>query len=387
MKRSHHFWGDMSSDSYPTLDTSLSTEALIVGGGIAGLNAVYTLLRLGVKDIALIEARTIGSGSTGHSAGMLVCEPEHGDWHELAEQFGIKNTRLFFNEQRKALTLVRRIIKQQNIDCSATANELLLLARTKGQRAKLAREVLVRNTIDKALLLQGAALCDELSIAGFSEASQVGDALSVNPLQFARGFGAYLARRGVRIFENSPEVKTRGNVVYTTSGRVGFSHLLRTTGTAEQHPKLTNYLTTIAVTRPLTVAERTTLGLIDNDMFVDDERRSFHYGKITTDNRLLIGYGDVATESVDTLQPLHQPHRRDINRFIKRAFPQLDLPIEHAWSATYALSKGLLPLVQIRNNRAVINGGGTQIGSMVAASYATHRLLGKPHPLTPLFDR
>lgn len=387
MKKSRHFWGDMSAGSLPTLSESLATEALVIGGGIAGLTAAYTLLRLGVKDIVLIEAKTIGSGSTGHSAGMLACEPEHGDWHELAEQFGIKNARLFFNEQRKALALVRRIITQGNIDCSASENELLLLARTPGQRAKLAREILTRTTIGKATLLQGTALRDEFTITGFSEAGKVDNALSVNPLLLARGFAAYLIHRGVRIYEHSPEVKTRGNTVHTTSGQVRFTQLVRATGTAEQHPKLTNYLTTIAITRPLTLTERTTLGLIDNDMFVDDEQRSFHYGKITADNRLLIGYGDVATESVDTLHPLHQPHRRDINRFIKRAFPKLHLPIEYAWSATYALSKGLLPLVQIKNNRAIINGGGTQIGSIVAASYATHRLLGKPHPLIPLFDR
>lgn len=375
----------MSASNFSSLNERTTTDTLIIGGGIAGLTAAHTLLRLGVKNIVLVEAGTIGSGATGHSAGMLVCEPEHGTWDHLAKQHGLTTARRFFNEQRKALALVRRIIAKEGINCDAAENELLMLARTPQQHAKLTNEIRTRNTIDKATLLTGARLKHELAIESFFEAGKVDDALSVNPLLFARGFAAALARKGVRIYENSKVLAIKGNTAHTNLGHVRFTSLIRATGITEPHKKLSKYLTTIAVTRTLSTAEQKQIGVIDRDMFIDDEKRSYHYGKITGDQRLLIGYGDVLTTVTETLQPLHRPHIRDISRFLKRAFPQLDLPIEHAWTATFALSSGMLPLVSITGRRALVNGGGTQIGSMVAASYAAHRLVGKPHPLDGIF--
>lgn len=377
----------MSASTFPTLNERTAADTLVVGGGIAGLTAAHTLLRLGVKNIVILEAGTIGSGATGHSAGMLICEPEHGNWHHIAKRFGMTTARRFFNEQRKALALVRRIIVKEGIQCDAAENELLLLARTPQQRAKLAHEIATRNTIDRATLLSSARLKHELAITSFLEAGKVDDALSVNPLLFARGFATALARKGVRIYENSRVLTIQGNAVHTNLGCVRFSNLIRATGITERHKQLTSYLTTIAVTRPLSKAERKQIGVLDQDMFIDDERRSYHYGKITGDQRLLIGYGDVATSATETPQPLHKPHVRDINHFLKRAFPQLSLPIEHQWTAPYVLSSGILPLVSIKGKRAIVNGGGTQIGSMVAAAYAAHRLLLKPHPLDTLFGK
>lgn len=49
----------------------VSTDVLVVGGGIAGVTAAL-LLKRGGKDVVLIEARHIGSGDTGGERAISV---------------------------------------------------------------------------------------------------------------------------------------------------------------------------------------------------------------------------------------------------------------------------------------------------------------------------
>lgn len=46
-------------------------DAVIIGGGIQGLSLAYHLTRLGLTDVCLVEARTLGSGSSGRSATII----------------------------------------------------------------------------------------------------------------------------------------------------------------------------------------------------------------------------------------------------------------------------------------------------------------------------
>ena len=44
-------------------------DVLVIGGGIVGLSVAWQLRQLGVDRVVVLEANTIGSGSTGRAAG------------------------------------------------------------------------------------------------------------------------------------------------------------------------------------------------------------------------------------------------------------------------------------------------------------------------------
>jgi dimethylglycine dehydrogenase len=46
-------------------------RAVVIGGGIVGVNILYHLARLGWSDVALLERRELTSGSTWHAAGLM----------------------------------------------------------------------------------------------------------------------------------------------------------------------------------------------------------------------------------------------------------------------------------------------------------------------------
>ncbi|HBJ32893.1 MAG TPA: FAD-binding oxidoreductase, partial [Dehalococcoidia bacterium] len=50
---------------------TVTTEAVIIGGGVMGTSILYNLVSRGVKSPILLERDTLGSGSTGRSSGAI----------------------------------------------------------------------------------------------------------------------------------------------------------------------------------------------------------------------------------------------------------------------------------------------------------------------------
>src|SRR5678816_944207 len=75
--------------SYPKLERDIKTDVLVLGGGISGALTAHYLIGEGI-DCTLIDARTIGLGSTCASTSLLQYEIDT-PLHELIKIVGEKN--------------------------------------------------------------------------------------------------------------------------------------------------------------------------------------------------------------------------------------------------------------------------------------------------------
>ena len=66
---------------------SRSANVVIIGGGVAGLTVADELVRRGVEDIVVLEARFCGAGASGRSSGFITPASELGV-SELRRRFG-----------------------------------------------------------------------------------------------------------------------------------------------------------------------------------------------------------------------------------------------------------------------------------------------------------
>ncbi len=394
MNKRELFWGNPEKQTFPALKKSIEADYLIVGGGITGLATAYFLTTHRKKRVVIIEKNTVGSGSTGHSAGMLVHEPEHANWYELITAYGTKATKAYFEAHIQATKLVKRIIVQNNIPCDFVEHDYLHLSDEEERSSSgfYMNYRTVQKTLDSQLeLLTDTALKSEFASTLYTAVRRSRrHNISVNPLAFARGFGKYLEAKGVQIYEHTALLKKLSpTTVQTDGGIITYKHIIYCRGTSEPHNAITPFLTTIGVTRKLTKKELGMIGLLDKDMFENSTTRpSFHYGKVTSDNRLLVGYGDKPVSKKNFSYPAYLPHVKKIEQFLTANFPTLDLPLQSAWSAPYALTTKGLPIVELHNEQELtINGAGLQIGCIATASYGVHTLLQKPHPLELLFNK
>src|SRR3989344_1521542 len=86
---------DIKTPYCPPLKENISTECLVIGGGIAGLHAALRLVD-GGKKVILLEKRICGGSSSGQSAGFLTPESEE-DTEQLIRKHGIKKAKVLYN--------------------------------------------------------------------------------------------------------------------------------------------------------------------------------------------------------------------------------------------------------------------------------------------------
>lgn len=70
------------------LDSNISTDICVIGGGIAGVTTVYFLLTQTDKRVVLLEAGKIAHGATGHNAGQITSYFEV-SFAELTKRYGL----------------------------------------------------------------------------------------------------------------------------------------------------------------------------------------------------------------------------------------------------------------------------------------------------------
>jgi glycine/D-amino acid oxidase-like deaminating enzyme len=82
MLPNHSPWIKQLKRSRPVqaLSGNLTTDIVIVGGGIAGIMTAYFTLRDTDKSVVLIDADKIAHGATGHNAGCCWPAPDKRQW-------------------------------------------------------------------------------------------------------------------------------------------------------------------------------------------------------------------------------------------------------------------------------------------------------------------
>lgn len=98
---------------FPKLEENLSTDVLIIGGGMAGILCAYMLEQEGI-DYMLVEAKTICSGMTENTTAKL--SVQHGlICHRLIQKFGEEKTRMYLDANQEALQEYEKLCR--TIDC------------------------------------------------------------------------------------------------------------------------------------------------------------------------------------------------------------------------------------------------------------------------------
>ncbi|MES2891709.1 MAG: FAD-dependent oxidoreductase, partial [Bacteroidota bacterium] len=95
---------------YPKLEKSISTDVIVMGGGISGALTAYYLVNAGV-DCIVIDRRTIGLGSTCSSTSLLQYEIDN-PLCKLAEQIGEQSAGRAYQLCGEAILKLEKIAKK-----------------------------------------------------------------------------------------------------------------------------------------------------------------------------------------------------------------------------------------------------------------------------------
>jgi glycine/D-amino acid oxidase-like deaminating enzyme/nitrite reductase/ring-hydroxylating ferredoxin subunit len=212
---------------FARLASDVQVDVAIIGGGITGLTAAAQLARAG-RTVAVLEAKTIGAGTTSHSTGNLYATVDQ-RLHVLARHWGEEKARAIVESRNAALGLIERNVAEYRLECDFSRQPWVLYsidglpeesddieaeyhaALAAGLDARLALDLPLPYTIRKALVVRNQA--------------------QFHPLQYLRQLAGAIQSPVCRIFEdaNVIEINEHQGMLRTLDHVVRASHIIMAT--------------------------------------------------------------------------------------------------------------------------------------------------------------
>lgn len=110
-------WLDSVRDErrFPILEGDVSSDVVVVGGGIVGVMTAWNLVNRGIS-VALLEKNHVATGDTGFTTGFLTRVPDT-NISRLEKRYGADFVRKLFHASANAQSSLFKLIKEEKIDC------------------------------------------------------------------------------------------------------------------------------------------------------------------------------------------------------------------------------------------------------------------------------
>lgn len=395
LKSGYPWWAIRNGliQAFPPLEQDLRCEVLVVGGGITGALIADELSHHG-HDVALIEQRDIGWGSTAASTALLQYEI---DTHllELAERYGNDAAALAYlacADAIPALAEVARGLKEVDF----RQMDSLYLASRRRDVPRLMAEGAARRDIGLDARWLGREALRERFGVDAGGALLTRQAARVDPYGLTYGLLRRVRRRGGQVHDRTVlhtlKPSARSVTAVTGAGAsIRARHVVLAMGYANQRwleQRVARNRSSYAfITDPL---DALVLGRLQRTM-VWESARPYLYLRATGDRRLLVGGLD---DAIDI------PARRDrrvhgkADRLMDQLlhwFPQLDPVPAFSWAGTFAETADGLPFFGAhgqwgrRVHFAMAYGGNGITYSMIGAQLLRARIERRKHALDGLF--
>jgi len=390
-------WADSAVDNpvSGTLQESLQADVLVVGGGYSGLSSALHLAEMGVS-VVLLEARNVGYGGSGRSAGLV----NAGVWRtpdyvikQIGQDAGERFNMGLYDSPSVVFDLVRRHQIECNADQAGTVNiahkvaAMPYLEDRCEQMRKLGSAVRMIDGDDAQLISGSPIYCH----GGILDPN----AGTIQPLSYVRGLANTAADLGAKIYQQSPLLKLSRDrnrwLAKTESGQVLADQvILATNAYADENSEgvrestLPVYIFHFA-TDPLPDSIAETIapqrhGIWDTQLLMTSSR-------IDTAGRLVMS-------SVGSLQGVFSFLPRDwMTRSRDRLYPQAKgIPWSYRWSGQVGMTSTKMLRIQCLasgvfapagyNGRGI--GPGTVIGKHLAQMLVSGNREEFPFPIEDL---
>lgn len=333
--------------NYPVLERSLTTDVVIIGGGISGALMGYYLSAAGVKCV-IADARSIGLGSTCASTSLLQYEIDV-PLHILKDKVGLQNAVTAYKLCEAAINKIAAIDKLIGCNEFETKNSLYYAAYKK-DTGYLEKEYSIRKENGfKVSYLDGQAIKNSF---GFTAPAAIlsATAAQINAYKFTHALHQHTIKKGVEVYDRTAVTKIehfKRSVLLTTAG--GYTIKAKTLVFANGYEaikhidkKIVELYGTYA-----TISEQfnPSINFWQDEALIWNTADPYLYMRTTKDRRIIIGGRDERFSGAIQRDKLIDNKSKLLVKDFKRLFAATPFKPEFAWAGTFATTKDGLPFI------------------------------------------
>ena len=379
--------------SYPKLERDIKTDVLVLGGGISGALAAHYLIREGI-DCTLIDARTIGLGSTCASTSLLQYEIDT-PLHQLIEMVGEKNAVRSYKLGTSAITKLAKLAAIAGVK-DFEMKKSFYYAAYKKDLSFLKKEYEIRKKHGfKVAWLEEDQVFKQFGFSSpggiLSDVAATTDAyvLTHRLLQYnvSKGLKVYDRTQVVSIKHDwrNVHLKTQENFIITAKKLVYATGYEVVDFISKPIVKLTS---TYAIASE---AFNFPVKLGKNDTVIWNTAQPYLYLRLTNDNRIIIGGRDEEFFSHFKRDKLIPAKTKQLQNDFKKIFPSIPFKTEFSWAGIFGSTKDGLPYIgaykRLPNSFFALGFGGNGITfSQVAGEILASLIKGKKNKDAEIFS-
>ena len=378
---------------FPKLDTSINSDVVVIGGGISGALTAYYLIKAGVNCV-LIEARTIGLGSTCASTSLLQYELDI-SLSDLSNQIGFKSASRAYRMCSESIDKIEQISKEIGFSFFERQNSLFFAAYKKDKTfIKTEFEFRKKAGFDVELL-------DEKDIDkqfGFASSAAIlsKQGATTDAYLFTHALLKASSKKGLKIYDRTEisdiEYKSKGVKLTTKDGnKINAKKVVNATGyeiTEFIDKKIVKLNSTYALAsehiQSLTPAWK-------DKTLLWNTADPYLYMRLTHDNRIILGGRDEEYYNPQKRDKLIKNKTTQLVKDFAKLFPKIEMIPEFSWTGTFGSTKDALPYIgtynKTPNTYYGLGFGGNGITfSVIAAEIIRDMILKKSNTDALLFS-
>jgi gamma-glutamylputrescine oxidase len=334
---------------WPSLQTDLVADVVVVGGGLAGLSTALALAEQG-QEVVVLEAQRLCGHASGRNGGQAISGFACGQaW--LDQHLGLQAGHALWQLSLDSLQWMQERMRRYAIDCDPVWSYITVAdRRRKALALQQEQQYMLKHHGHKMHYVEGSDLQAHIGspryVAGLLDPASG----HLNPLRYGLGLAQAAETAGVRLFENSPALgmEPMGThwVVRSAQGQVRARQvvLAGNCGLLWQSPQLGKRLharimpvgTYIVATPPL--AADLAHSLLPTHAAVCDNNFVLDYFRLSADQRMLFG-GRVSYTAATPSELTDTMRQRMV-----QVFPSLaHTPIDHTWGGFVDISRDRAP--------------------------------------------
>ena len=177
MENQSYWQKTVKLNSYPQITKAANYDVVIIGGGMSGITLAYRLNNSGLK-VALLEANTLASQTTGHTTGKVTYL--HGAiYSELAKAYNINKAKQYLESNYEAFCEIKKIIDEKQIDCDYQENISYIGANDEKNSEKIIEQI--------AMLKKWGFNVLENELEGYQASMGLNNQAIFHPLKYLAG--------------------------------------------------------------------------------------------------------------------------------------------------------------------------------------------------------